>query len=78
MELPVLSWKHIDEHPKEFMNGDEYLVAVPVSKNSSQNFRYEYHHLTVVADEEICYFNDVNGDFWGAWAWEDIEYYAEV
>ena len=52
--------------------GDRILVAVPLSKSSGGGYDI---HLIIPTESG---FNDADGDYWGTWSWDDVEYYMTL
>ena len=76
MTLAALgNWKKREEHNGEFGDGDQYLVAVPVSTRGGAHY-YEYSVITWDCDEEGAV-AQCNGESWG-WDWESVDFYIEM
>jgi len=74
-QLPEIIWKPISEHSEEFWEGDQYLIAVPVSVRGHPGFHYEYHVITV---SEHLGWADSSGMQWLDWEWADVDFYIKL
>lgn len=67
-------WTPREKHPKEFEDGDQYLVALRIKDGSK--LYWEYSVITVRCDED--YFDcQCNGESWG-WDWDCVEFYIKL
>lgn len=57
----------------ELVDGDEYLLAI------SSNKCWEIHHVVCrMFLDEPMWFEDIHGDTWDDWSWDDVYWYARV
>lgn len=61
-----------DRFTVELSCGDRVLVAVALHADSGGG-----HDIQVIVPTETG-FNDVHGESWGDWDWNDVEYYAVI
>lgn len=79
------AWKAIPEHPKEFWDGQKYLVCLRVRNADTNKEAWEYYKIQVGCDVEspVSFYY---GDFdlighmepFTDWDWDDFEYYIEI
>lgn len=84
MNIPLPSWNLVSDHPNEFCDGDEYLVALQVSNSQTKKTRWEFYKLRVFADEimQLYYADDVEicgkRCAFSEWSFDDFEYYIKL
>lgn len=68
-QLGVLPWKRREDHAPLYRDGDRYLVAVKYGGG------YDIDVMTCRCDEGLFEWEDGHGETFGAWDWEDVDYY---
>jgi hypothetical protein len=77
-------WKPISEHPEEFWDGDQYLVAIRVTDEKNKT-TWEFVKIQVDCDSETpVSFYYADSDLIGHrepftdWCWDDLEFYIKI
>lgn len=75
--LRSLDWKE-REDLQEFYDGQQLLVAVPVSSGDKPDeFFYEFSFVSIVIDEDFFDVYQTGGDCW-CWSLDDIDFFISV
>lgn len=72
----AVKWMHRKQHPDQFEDGSQYLVAVQIVSERTPPYEWEYSVITIKADEGR-FDIECNGESWG-WLWEDVEFYIPL
>lgn len=70
-----MDWRSREDYDGKIFDGDRFLVAVEMHKDSGGGF--EFHTVTIACDEDYFEVRDMNGDSW-CWDWDDVSYLIQL
>lgn len=75
-----LEWRKVSDHPNEFCDGDNYLLAVQTITKDDAHYKWEFANVFISCDEEYFELKQKNNgviESYTDYDFFDFEYYIK-